>query len=182
MFLASNVTRKDPSLLVVTVLLIVYGLGSVVVCSSIASLSIYQFYGLTCAYQGGVRNVSFCDNFANVINELFLPLFPFSCISYDTVYSNNTLKKFKEFIQAYQLRYEALHSDSPKVSMDSAIQKWKLVNPESKLDMNLYGSEWIHKDMAANFLGIFSLAITFDDRQKAITDERDRKKTSSKKL
>ena len=56
------------------------------------------------------------------------------------------------------------------------------MNPESKLDMNLYGSEWIHKDMAANFLGIFSLAITFDDRQKAITDERDRKKTSSKKL
>ena len=48
--------------------------------------------------------------------------------------------------------------------------------------MNLYGSEWIHKDMAANFLGIFSLAITFDDRQKAIPDERDRKKTSSKKF
>ena len=103
-------------------------------------------------------------------------------MSHGTVYSDNTLKKFKEFIQTYQLRYEALHSDSPKVSMDSAIQKWKLVNPESKLDMNLYGSEWIHKDMAANFLGIFSLAITFDDRQKAITDERDRKKTSSKKL
>lgn len=123
MFLASNVTRKDPSLLVVTVVLNVYGLGSVVVCSSIASLSIYQFYGLTCAYQGGVRNVSFCDNFANVINELFLPLFPLSCILYGTVYSNNTLKKFKEFIQTYQLRYEALHSDSPKVSMDSAIQK-----------------------------------------------------------
>ena len=48
--------------------------------------------------------------------------------------------------------------------------------------MNLYGSEWIQKDMAANFLGIFSLAITFDDRQKAIPDERDRKKTSSKKF
>lgn len=56
------------------------------------------------------------------------------------------------------------------------------MNPESKLDMNLYGSEWIQKDMAANFLGIFSLAITFDDRQKAIPDERDRKKTSSKKF
>ena len=55
MFLASNVTRKDPSLLVVTVVLNVYGLGSVVVCSSIASLSIYQFYGLTCAYQGGKK-------------------------------------------------------------------------------------------------------------------------------
>lgn len=48
--------------------------------------------------------------------------------------------------------------------------------------MNLYGSEWIQKDMAANCLGIFSLGITFDDRQKAITDERDRKKTSSKKI
>ena len=48
--------------------------------------------------------------------------------------------------------------------------------------MNLYGSEWIQKDMAANFLGIFSLAITFDDRQKAIPDERDRKKPHRKNL
>lgn len=58
----------------------------------------------------------------------------------------------------------------------------KISESRIKTRHELYGSEWIHKDMAANFLGIFSLAITFDDRQKAITDERDRKKTSSKKL
>lgn len=32
---------------------------------------------------------------------------------------------FEEFCQAFELRYDIQYSDSPKVTMDTAIQRWK---------------------------------------------------------
>ena len=43
------------------------------------------------------------------------------------LYPDNTLKAFKDFIQVYQLRYDAQYPDPPKVSLDSAVQRWKYV-------------------------------------------------------
>jgi len=38
---------------------------------------------------------------------------------------DQTLKAFEEFILDFSLRYEALYPDPPKVSLESAIQRWK---------------------------------------------------------
>ena len=40
----------------------------------------------------------------------------------------DTLKAFEEFIKVFSLRYEAQYPDPPKVSLESAIQRWKVVN------------------------------------------------------
>ena len=101
------------------------------------------------------------------------------------LHPDNTLKKFNEFIQTYQLRYEAQYPDPPKVPMDSAIERWKLANPDTKLDMNHYDnirSEWVQKDMVTKFLGIFSAPRLFDDWQTAMPIEKDRKEASWKEF
>ena len=41
-------------------------------------------------------------------------------------YPGGTLKAFNEFVQLYLLRYNANYPDPPKVSMDAAIQRWKI--------------------------------------------------------
>ena len=38
------------------------------------------------------------------------------------------LKAFKEFCQTFELLYDAQYPDPPKVSIDSAIQRWKVKN------------------------------------------------------
>ena len=45
----------------------------------------------------------------------------------------NTLKAFQEFIQHFELRYDALYPDLPKVSLEAAIERWKImkVTPEN---------------------------------------------------
>ena len=35
----------------------------------------------------------------------------------------NTLKAFQEFIQRFELRYDALYPDPPKVSLEAAIER-----------------------------------------------------------
>ena len=57
------------------------------------------------------------------------------------LHPDNTLKAFEDFIQDYDLRYDAQYPDPPKVSLDSAIQRWKYRNtttevadPKPKLD------------------------------------------------
>ena len=38
----------------------------------------------------------------------------------------NTLKAFQEFLQRFQLRYDAFYPDPPKVSLEAAIERWKI--------------------------------------------------------
>ena len=49
----------------------------------------------------------------------------------------NTLKSFQEFIQRFELRYHALYPDPPKLSLQAAIERWKIMeatpeNPSPK--------------------------------------------------
>ena len=41
---------------------------------------------------------------------------------------DDTLKSFAEFAEDFELRYAASYPGPPKVSLDSAIQRWKLIN------------------------------------------------------
>ena len=52
----------------------------------------------------------------------------------------NTLKAFQEFIQRFELRYDALYPDPPKVSLEAAIERWKILeatleNPSPKANL-----------------------------------------------
>ena len=49
----------------------------------------------------------------------------------------DTLKAFEDFIKIFQLRYEAQYPDPPKVSLEAALQRWKVThtsdqNPDPK--------------------------------------------------
>ena len=46
------------------------------------------------------------------------------------LHQDDTLKAFNEFIQSFYLRYEAQYPDPPKVSIDAAIERWKLINQD----------------------------------------------------
>ena len=50
------------------------------------------------------------------------------------LHPDDTLKAFDEFIQSFYLRYEAQYLDAPKVSIDAAIERWKLANDNSQTD------------------------------------------------
>ena len=44
----------------------------------------------------------------------------------------NMLKTFQEFIQRFQLRYDALCPDSPEVSLEAPIERWKITTATPK--------------------------------------------------
>ena len=71
-----------------------------------------------------------------------------------------TLKAFEEFTQKFELRYNAQYPDPPKVSMDAAIERWKVANettdsPNPKPNLEQYDQirdEWRSKDKVAKLL------------------------------
>ena len=90
---------------------------------------------------------------------------------------DDTLKAFNEFIQSFYLRYEAQYPDPPKVSIDAAIERWKLANDTAKPMLEQYDSlrnEWRSKDRVAKFLGMFSSRQMYADWQVAEPDETKR--------
>lgn len=94
---------------------------------------------------------------------------------------DDTLKAFNEFIQSYELRYEAQYPDPPKVSLDSAIERWKFTNPDTKFDLEQYDvirEEWRSKDKVAKLLGMFSSKRMYEDWKVAEPNEQNRKKTT----
>jgi len=93
---------------------------------------------------------------------------------------DNTLKALDEFIQDFQLRYDANHPDPPKVSLDSAIQRWMLGQTDSDKKPNLLEydqivDEWKSRDKVAKFLGLYSSRRMYNDWCSAIQDEKTRK-------
>ena len=76
----------------------------------------------------------------------------------------STLKSFNEFIQLFELCYDSVYPDPPKVSLDAALQQWKIENtsdevPDPKPTMIQYDTvrnQWQSQDKVAKFLGIFS--------------------------
>ena len=91
-----------------------------------------------------------------------------------------TLKSFDDFIQMYELRYDAQYPDPPKVSIDAAIERWKLTqqNAEARPTIAQYDEirdEWRSKDRVAKFLGLFSTKRLYTDWMAAVPSETDRK-------
>ena len=51
-----------------------------------------------------------------------------SCLYFDLdEHPENTLKAFQEFVERFQLRYDALYPDLPKVSLEAAIERWNIM-------------------------------------------------------
>ena len=84
---------------------------------------------------------------------------------------DETLKAFDNFTQMFELRYDAQFPDPPKVSLDAAIQRWKVENtvagqaaPTPSLAQydNLVSS-WRSRDKVAKCLGMFSSNRLFTD-------------------
>ena len=97
----------------------------------------------------------------------------------------NTLKAFQEFIQRFQLRYDALYPDPPKVSLEAAIERWKIsqTTPENQSPKpNLEQFDEICEDTKARdkvtkFLGMYSSSRLYTDWCMAVPEEKARKKT-----
>ena len=96
------------------------------------------------------------------------------------LFPNDLLKAFSEFIQDFVLRYEAKFPDPPKASLDTALERWKLLNPK-KPTIEEYDSiveEWRNRDKVAKFLGIYSSRRMFSDWKAAEPSEQNRKEAS----
>ncbi len=97
------------------------------------------------------------------------------------LHPDDTLRAFDEFIQSFTLRYDAQYPDPPKVSLDAAISRWKLINDDKKPTVDDYDNirdEWRSKDRVAKLLGIFSSKRLFADWKVADPDESKRSKTT----
>ena len=89
-----------------------------------------------------------------------------------------TLKAFNEFAQDFLLRYEANHPDPPKVSMDAAIQRWKIDHDNANPTMAQFDAikeAWQTKDKVAKFVGLYSSRRLFADWKAAEPVEATRK-------
>ena len=66
----------------------------------------------------------------------------------------DTLKSFEEFVKVFGLRYDAQYPDPPKVSLESAIERWKITHttaddPNPKPNIDQYDKiclDWRAKD------------------------------------
>ena len=98
----------------------------------------------------------------------------------------NTLKAFEEFIQTFELRYNAQYPDLPRVSMDAAIERWKVANtsaenPNPKPNLEQYDQirdSWRSKDKVAKLLGMFSSERLYSDWKSIEPEEKERNSTT----
>ena len=91
---------------------------------------------------------------------------------------DDTLKAFNEFVQDFELRYDAKFPDPPKVSLESAIERWKFIHEDQKPNLEVYDqivSEWKGRDKVAKFLGIYSARRMFSDWKASEPIEKERK-------
>ena len=95
----------------------------------------------------------------------------------------STLKAFEEFTQTFELRYDAQYPDPPKVSMDAAIERWKVENATTentspKPTLSQYDGvkdQWRSRDRVAKLLGMFSSNRLYTDWKVAQPDEARRR-------
>ena len=96
---------------------------------------------------------------------------------------DDTLKAFNDFVQLFELRYNAQFPDPPKVSLDNALARWKISNtteqnPDPKPTLEQHDavvSTWQSKDKVAKMLGMFSSTRFHSDWAAAKPDEDQRK-------
>ena len=100
---------------------------------------------------------------------------------YPDQYPDETLKAFNNFIQTFELRYEAAYPDPPKMSMEAALERWKLTqaNPaEARPSLEQYDEikeNWQAQDKVKKILGMYSLTRLFEDWVAAEPNETLRK-------
>ena len=85
-----------------------------------------------------------------------------------------TLKAFDEFVKDYVRWYDANYPDPPKVSMDSAIQRWKLENANAEptvAQFDVIKAAWQTKDKVKKFIGLHSSRRFFSDWEAAEPNE-----------
>ena len=92
-------------------------------------------------------------------------------------HAEETLKSLNECVQMFDLRYKANFPDPLKISMDAAIERWKLVNEDAKPTLQQYDSikaKWQSKDKVAKVLGLYCSKCIFEDFKAAIPAEAER--------
>ena len=91
---------------------------------------------------------------------------------------DDNLKSFVEVVQDFEHRYAATYPDPPKVSLDAAINRWKVANNDKIPSLAEYDAivdEWKGKDKVAKFLGIYSSRRLRNDWMIAESNEAQRK-------
>ena len=66
--------------------------------------------------------------------------------------SNDTLKAFAQFVEDFELHYDANYPDPSKVSLDSSIDRWKMANFGQKPSLEQFNSivhYWMSHDRVA---------------------------------
>ena len=93
-------------------------------------------------------------------------------------FPDDTLKAFAEFVEDFELRYDATFPDPPKVSLDAAIQRWKMVHEDAKPTLVQYDGiveDWKDHDRVAKFIGLYSSRRLVSDWKAACPEEKTRK-------
>ena len=96
----------------------------------------------------------------------------------------DTLKSFEEFMKVFSVHYDAQNPDSPKVWLESAIERWKILHtteaiPNPKPNLDQYDKiclDWRAKDKVSKLLGMFSSHKLYEDWCIAEPDESARDK------
>ena len=75
------------------------------------------------------------------------------------IYPDYTLEAFNQFIQLYELRYNAHYSDPPKVWLNAAIERWRLTTEvkDAKIDLEQYDTirEEMRRTKSQKYLACF---------------------------
>ena len=97
------------------------------------------------------------------------------------LHPDDTLMAFNEFVQDFELRYDAKYTDPSKVSLEAAVERWKIMHAGQVITVEEYdriANELRSKDRVAKFLGIYSLRRLFSDWKVAEPDEALRKRST----
>ncbi|ESP05193.1 hypothetical protein LOTGIDRAFT_152003 [Lottia gigantea] len=95
----------------------------------------------------------------------------------------DTLKAFTQFVICFELRYDAQYPDPPKVSLDAALERWKIQNTTAEdrdpkpniLQYDTVRNAWRSRDRVAKLLGMFTSNRFYADWLITEPDEQIRK-------
>ena len=107
------------------------------------------------------------------------------CFNPDS-HPKDTLKQFREFCRLFKLRYDAQYPDPPKLSLETAIQRWKIEHTtetvaDPKPTVQQYDDicdQWRSKDMVVKVIGLFSAPRLSLDWEAAEPDEQLRRRAT----